>query len=442
MLTALGLAAVIALIVANGYFVAAEFSFVAARRGRLEELAEAGDPRARRALEVTKRLSFMLSGAQLGITVTSLVVGYIAEPTLGRAFLPLVELAGLPAATARGIAFTIAFIVATAAQMVIGELGPKNLAIARPEPVSLALARSTWWYTRVAGPVITLFDNASNGLLRAVGIEPVEEITGGVSPEELELIIEESGREGALTPAQTGLLSRVLEFRSLRAEDALVPRRDVVAIGAAATGAELRALALATGRSRFPVVGDSLDDVRGVVQVKDLLRVASSGRDGARVTELMHPALAVPESAPLGQLLSDMRGAHTPLAVVVDEYGGTAGIVTLEDIVEELVGEIADEYDVDEPHVVDRGDGTFRVPGSLRIDEVTRGTGVVLPEGDYDTVSGLVMAELERVPEPGDEVALPVALVTVESMQGHAVGTVRLQPIAPPAAEDGAEDEA
>ena len=430
MTTALGIAAVLALILANGYFVAAEFAFVAVRRGRLEELAAAGDARASRAVDVTRRLSFVLSGAQLGITVTSLVVGYIAEPTLGRALQPLVELAGLPPASARGVAFSIAFALATATQMVVGELAPKNLAIAEPEPVALSLARSTWWYTRIAGPLIRLFDSSSNRLLRAVGIEPVEELSGGVSAEELELIISESGREGTLTSAQTRLLSRALEFRELRAEDVLVPRRDVVAIRADATGADLRELALDSGRSRFPVIGDSLDDVRGVVQAKDLFRVPPAARAAVPVADLLQPALAVPESARLGRLLTEMREARTPLAVVVDEYGGTAGIVTLEDVVEELVGEIADEHDVDEPRVVAHADGSLGVPGSWRIDEVARDTGVALPEGDYDTVSGLVMAELGRLPEVGDTVELATARLVVESMNGLAVGTVRLTPLA------------
>src|SRR5690606_19435493 len=223
------------------------------------------------------------------------------------------------AASARGVAFTIAFALATAVQMVIGELAPKNLAIARPEAVALSLAPSTWWYTRAAAPLIRLFDGSANRLLRAVGIDPVEEIAGGVSAEELELIIRESGREGTLSSAQTRLLSRALEFRGLRAEDVLVPRRDVVSISVDATGADLRALALESGRSRFPVIGESLDDVRGVVQAKDLFRVPPAARADVRVADLAQPALAVPESARLGRLLVEMREAHTPLAVVVDE---------------------------------------------------------------------------------------------------------------------------
>ncbi|HVL98875.1 MAG TPA: hemolysin family protein [Egibacteraceae bacterium] len=437
MLTALGLLAVGALIAANGYFVAAEFSFVAARRTRLEEAASAGDRRATLALTVRERLSFMLSGAQLGITATSLLVGYIAEPTLGRALRPLVALAGLGEQAAFGVAFTLGFIVATTAQMVVGELAPKNLAIARAEPVALSLARSTYWYTRLAGPVIRLFDNAANGLLRAVGIAPVQDVPNAVSPEELEHIIAESTREGSLTAGQAGLLSRALDFRSLRAGDVMVARPQIVSIPADATCEDLRRLAVESGHSRFPVVGGDLDDVRGVVQAKDVFRVDAAVRARAPVRSLLQPTLAVPETATVGSLLGELRAAHSPLAVVVDEHGGTAGIVTLEDIVEELVGEIRDEHDPAEPGVQALRDGSFLVPGGWRIDETARDTGVALPEGDYDTVGGLVMASLGRVPEPGDIVEVDGARLQVHSLTGLAVGAVRLVPAGAGSARHG-----
>lgn len=429
MLTALGLLAVLALILANGYFVAAEFAFVAARRGRLEERAAAGDRRAQRALGVLRRLSFMLSGAQLGITVTSLVVGYIAEATLGRAIRPLLEFAGLPARASIGLSLTLGFVIATTAQMVLGELAPKNLAIARPEQIALSLARPTALYMRLAGPIISLFDNASNGLLRLVGIEPVEELRGGRSAEELELIIRKAGREGALTPQQTALLHRALEFRTLRVVDAMVPRPHVVSLQGDATCEDLRRLSVGSGHSRFPLVGSGLDDVLGVVQAKDVLSVPIDRRAATPARTLLHEPLAVPEQAPLSHLLADMREAHAPLALVIDEYGGTAGIVTLEDIVEELVGNIQDEYDLTEPGALRRPDGSYLVPGHWRLHEVERDTGLELPEGDYDTLAGLVMARLGRVPRVGDAIQLhDVAHLRVEEMDGMAVARVRIDP--------------
>jgi CBS domain containing-hemolysin-like protein len=409
MTTALGLAAVATLIAANGYFVAAEFAYVAVSRGRLELLAEDGDRRAARALEVTRRLSFMLSGAQFGITVSSLLVGFIVEAMLGR-----------------GIGFTLGFAAATATQMVIGELAPKNLGISRPEPIARSLAAVTLWYLRIAGPLVRLFDSSANRLVRLVGIQPVDELARGVGPDELAVIFGSAGERGALQPAQTELLERVLEFRNLRAADAMAPRTSVVSIPADATAEQLRRLAVETGHSRFPVVGDGLDDVTGVVQAKDVLGVPQDQRDRTPVSRLMTATLAVPESALLGPLLAAMRHAHTPLAIVVDEHGGTAGVVSLEDIVEELVGEIRDEHDRPEPTVHQLAAAAWRVPGSWRIDEVDRDTGMQLPTGDYDTVGGLVMAELGRVPHPGDEVRLPGCRMRVESMDGHAVAWVRL----------------
>lgn len=427
MIVALGLLAVLALILANGYFVAAEFAYVAARRGKLEELAGQGNRRAERALGVIRRLSFVLSGAQLGITVTSLVVGYIAEATLGRALRPLILLVGVSEQASFGVSVTVAFFLATVALMVLGELAPKNLAIARPEPLAIALSGSYALFMRVAGPLVRVFDGASNRLLRSIGIEPVEELSAGASAEELTYIFSEARREGTLTQEQTALLSRALEFGTLRAVNAMVARPHIVTLPLDASCEDLRALAVASGHSRFPLVGEGLDDVRGVVLARDVLAVPAADRPRSPAASLASQPLVVPESAPLDQLLVELREAHVQLALVVDEYGGTSGIVTLEDIVEELVGSIEDEYDAEEP-AMERGPGGARViPGSWRIDEAAR-EAIPLPEGEYETVSGLVMAHLGRVPRPGDVVELAHAILRVEDLDGLAVGRVRVEP--------------
>lgn len=335
----------VVLVLATAYCVAAEFAFVATGRHRLEERAREGDRRATHALAVQRRLSFMLSGAQLGITITSLLLGVMVEPTLARALRPLLAAIGVNPVAVPGIAVVLALLIATGIAMVFGELAPKNLAIGEPERVALRLARPTRFVLRVAAPAIALFDNASNSLLRLVGIEPAEELDHAVTAEELEVIIAESGRVGSLTASQTGLLQRVLDFRALRAGEVLVPRPSVVTITADATCAELADLARTSGLSRFPVIGDDLDDVRGVVVAKDVLGVPHERRAVESVRTLLTPPLAVPESALLSPLLSDLREAHSQLALVVDEYGGVTGIVTLEDIVEELVGDIRDEHD-------------------------------------------------------------------------------------------------
>ncbi|MGI8574432.1 MAG: hemolysin family protein [Egibacteraceae bacterium] len=423
----LGLLIVLALIAANAWFVAGEFAYVTAHRKRLEELADSGDARAKRALSVLGRLSFMLSGAQLGITVSSLALGFVTEQTLGRALRPLLLGLGVAPSAATGLSLTLGLVVATVTQMIFGELAPKNLAIAIPNPTALRLARSTWLYLRVAGPVIAFFDNATNGLLRLVGVEPIEELEGGVSPEELELIISESERKGALPESQATLLTRALEFRELDAADAMVPRPQAVTIEGDATCDELRALASESGHSRFPVVAGDLDEVQGIVEVKEILRVARAQRAVTTVDQLMTPPLAVPESTSLGPLLTKLRTASSQLALVLDEFGDVAGLVTLEDIVEELVGEIHDEYDPQEPAPRTEPDGSIVLPGSWRLDETERDTGIALPRGQYETLSGLMMQWLGRLPRVGDAVTVDGVALEVTELDGMAVGRLRLR---------------
>ncbi|MFC4062974.1 hemolysin family protein [Planomonospora corallina] len=406
--TALGLLAVLLLTLATGYFVAQEFAFVAADRGVLREQADAGDAAAARALEVTGRLSFMLSGAQLGITVTALLVGFIAEPAIATVIRPGLEAAGVPAPAVPGVAIALAVAVATAIQMVFGELAPKNLGIARPEPVAKFLAGSTLVYLKIAGPVIRLFDSAATGLLRRVGVEPVEEVEHGASPEELSRIIAESGETGDLPPRLSELLERALEFGDRTAEDVMVPRPRVVLLRHDRPVSDLLDAVREHGHSRYPVLrGGSGDDVAGVTGVRELLR---SGLSDGPLERITRPALLVPDSLPLPVVLDRMRAARDDLACVIDEYGGLAGVITVEDLAEELVGELVDENDPEPAEAVADGD-SWKVPGTLRIDEVERATGLSLPTSDgYDTVAGLVLAVLGRMAEPGDEVTVTLTV--------------------------------
>jgi CBS domain containing-hemolysin-like protein len=434
-MTALGLFGVVALIAANGYFVAVEFAFVAARRSRFVELADEGDRRSIRALAVHKRLSFMLSGAQLGITVTSLVLGFIAEPAIARVLAPVLEAAGIPEAATFGIALILALVFATMSQMVFGELAPKNLAIAKPESVARALAPSTWLFMRVAGPVIRLFDGSANRLLRLIGVEPVEELHAAVSTEELDLIVDSSAESGHLTHQQAALLARAIDFGELEASDAMIPWNRVITIDAEATAADLRDL-MDSRHSRFPVLDDD-GKVQGIVHAKDLLGVDRMAYDTTAVTSLLHEILAVPEAAGLNVVLAELRAHATEMAIVIDEYGGPAGVVTLEDIVEELVGEIEDEYDSDEPgDQVEIEPGVWSVVASSRPDEIERMTGFQLPEGEYDTVAGLVLDRLERIPEVGDSVVVDGIRIGVVQVDGFAIQQLLLQ--VDPATADGA----
>ncbi|MGN9837627.1 hemolysin family protein [Nonomuraea sp. H19] len=405
----LGLLALFLLTAATGYFVAQEFAFVAADRGLLREQAAAGDAAAQKALQVTSRLSFMLSGAQLGITVTALLVGFLAEPAIAVIVRPLLADAGLSDAAITGVSVATGVFVATVVQMVLGELAPKNLGIARPEPVAKFLAGSTLVYLAIVGPVVRLFDSAATGLLRLVGIEPVEEVEHGATPEELSRIIEESTRAGELPPRLSDLLERALEFGDRTAEEIMVPRPRVVVLRDTQTISDLLGVMRECGHSRYPVVSED-GDVAGVTGVRELL---ASGLDDALITTITRPALLVPDSLPLPTVLDRMRSANDDIACVIDEYGGLAGVITVEDLAEELVGELLDENDPDPVSAVEQPGGVWEVPGWLRLDEVERATGISLPESDdYDTLAGLVLARLARMPDPGDVVTVPVGQVT------------------------------
>ncbi|MEV4520345.1 hemolysin family protein [Micromonospora tulbaghiae] len=451
MLILVGLLLITVLTAATGYFVAQEFGYVAVDRGKLKQLADGGDRAAARALEVTGRLSFMLSGAQLGITVTALLVGYVAEPYLGAGLADLLGLAGLSSSVSLPLSVALALIIATVVQMVLGELAPKNLAIARAEPLARALSRSTLMYLKIAGPLITLFDRAAVRLLRRVGIEPIEELPSGATPQDLEQIIAESREEGHLDAEMSDLLDRGLDFRELTAGEAMVPRVDVHTVRADEPVSRIVEL-LDTGHSRFPVSGaEGVDDLIGVVGIADVLGVPPAQRATTRVDAVAVPPLLVPETLPLPTVLDRLRSGHRQLACVVDEYGGFAGVITLEDLAEELVGPIRDEDDPPDRAAARQEDGSWVVPARWRIDEVADSTGIELPEApEYDTLSGLVMRELGRVPEVGDRLEIPVAtdgdgpaggrrvLVEVLAVDRHVADSVRLRPTADVSGEGGA----
>ncbi|GGN59613.1 membrane protein [Actinoplanes lobatus] len=406
MLITIGVVAIVLLTAATGYFVAQEFAYVAVDRERLRARAADGDPAAARALRVTQRLSFVLSGAQVGITVTALLAGYVAEPYLGRGTAELLGLTGLSEAASLSIAMVFALLFATVVQMVLGELAPKNLAIAKPEALARALSRSTLIYLTVVGPLIRVFDATANRLLRAVGIEPIEELPQGATTEDLDRIIAAAGSEGSLDAHAARLLDHGLDFRTRTAAEVMRPRVDVTTIGENEPASRVVDL-LDTGHSRFPVIGDGLDDVIGIVSIADVVTLDPAVRGTTPVGSLATAPVALPEPLGLPQVLDRLKAAHRQMAIVVDEYGGFAGIITLEDVAEELVGDIRDEDDLPEPVIEPAGDGDWLIPGRARIDEITDATGVRLPGDDrYDTVSGLILARLGHLPVAGEQVDL------------------------------------
>jgi CBS domain containing-hemolysin-like protein len=353
----------------------------------------------------------MLSGAQLGITITALVVGFIAEPATAALIAPVLGALGVPDTAAGPAALAVGFVLATAVQMVLGELLPKNLALARAEPLAKALAASTLAYLAVAGPVIRLFDAASTRLLRLVGVEPVEELSHGATLTELGDIIGESHRSGRIPADLSVLLERALTFGERTATEVMVPRPDVVAVPAGATVGRLKELIAETGHTNYPVHDRDIDDVIGIAGVREIAPPGTP--DDRLVADLVRPALLLPGTVPLHLVLGRMRDAHEEFAAVVDEYGGLAGILTFEDIAEQLVGQIADENDALAPAPAPAG-GVWRLPAALRIAQVRDVTGLALPDDPaYDSLSGLFMARLGRLPRIGDRVE-----VTVEPRHG------------------------
>ena len=400
---------------------------MAVDRDRVDVDAAGGSRRARATASALRLLSFNLSGAQLGITATSLVVGFIAEPTIAEAIRPLLD-GVVGEQRARGTAIVIALVLATVATMVVGELIPKTIAIAKPRPTAYLLAAPMLVVTRVLGPVIRLLNGTANWTVRHLGIEPQEELTSVRSLEELELLIRSSGEEGTLEPEALTLLTRSLRFGEKDAADALIPRLSVVSLSIDDAVSTLVEQAVATGHSRFPVVGADLDDVRGVVHVKDVYRVPYDERSTRPVAGLMVPAFVVPETRDLADLLSDLRGVGSHLAVVVDEHGGTAGIITLEDILEEIVGEIDDEHDRPLTRLTRvQRPGEWHLAGTLHSDEVFDACGFPMPEGDYETLAGFVLAHLGRIPEPGDGFEHEGWGLEVMELEGRRVATIRLQ---------------
>jgi CBS domain containing-hemolysin-like protein len=383
-----------------------------------------------------RRLSFHLSGAQLGITATSLVVGFIAEPTVAAALEPLLgDLVGEARATS--VSIVMALVIATIAQMVLGELVPKTLAIANPRTAAYLLAGPMVLVARILGPMITFLNGAANATVRRLGIEPQEELMAVRSLEELELLIRSSGEEGTLEPEALTLLTRSIRFGEKDAADALVPRRSVLTMYIDDTVQTLAIRSVESGKSRFPVVGADLDDVLGVVHVKDVYSVPFAERGSTPIAQVMVPAFAVPETRDLAGLLVDLRRTGTHLAVVVDEHGGTAGIITLEDVLEEIVGEIDDEHDRRRATLTRvQRPGEWVLDASQHHDEVFDACGFPMPEGDYETLAGFVLAKLGRIPEVGDSLEHDGWHLRVTSLDGLRVAAVELRrPEAP--AEEG-----
>src|SRR3954462_2937033 len=421
------LLAAVLLTAITGFFVAAEFSLTTVDRGAAEEAAQAGDTGAAGVVKALRGLSTELSAAQLGITLTTLVVGFLAEPALGGLIEPVLTAIGLPEGATAPIAVALGIALATFLQLILGELGPKNMAIARPLRTAALVAPGLRGFTRVTGPAVRALQAVANGIVRRLGIEPREELDDVRGAEELAAVARRSAEEGDLSPIAARLLRRSLGLRGKVARDVMTPRTRLWTLSSAATAADVIDAAIRSGWSRFPVYGADLDEVTGVVHVKHAVAVPDEERNHRTAGELAEPVLAVPSSLHLDPLLDLLRDQGLQLALVVDEWGATHGIVTLEDIVEELVGEITDE--TDRPLRQLRRDGEdWLLSGLLRPDEVRERTGIPVPEGRYETVAWFVLERLGRLPQEGESVEVEGWRLTVAGLEGRRVSRLRATP--------------
>ncbi|MFJ5738598.1 hemolysin family protein [Streptomyces microflavus] len=431
------------LCVACGAFVAAEFSLTTVERGELERAVERGERGSASALKAVRSLTFQLSGAQLGITVTNLVIGMLSEPSIAKLIRSPVEAAGLPPAAASTLALVIGTALSTVVLMVVGELVPKNWAISSPLAVAKAVATPQRAFTAVFRPFISHLNNTANRIVRRFGLEPTEELASARSPQELVALARHSAKEGALEADTAELFVRTLSLAQLTAENVMTPRVQVTALEVRATAEDVANATRATGLSRFPVYRGSLDSVVGVAHIKDVLAIPADQRPRKRVSEMLREPLLVPETLTVDRLLDQLSG-KLAMAVVIDEYGGTAGVVTLEDIVEEVVGEVRDEHDPHEtPDLAAAGEDAdgrtlWSADGAARTDQLSR-IGLRVPEGPYETLAGLIAAELGRIPTVDDTVELTGWRIDVVDATGRRAARALLH--APlPGVEERAEE--
>lgn len=413
----------ILLIIGCGLFVAAEFSLITVNRNTVREAAASGDKKSAGVLKAMNTLSTQLSGAQLGITLTNLGIGFLSEPAIAALVVgPLMD-TGLPAPLARSASVALALILATVLTMVFGELVPKNLAIAKPHATARATAGFQMGFSTATGPLLRFFNGSANKIVRALGIEPQEELASARSPEELTVLVRHSARQGMLPVDTAELLERSFAFGSRRAHDAMTPRTRMVTLTPEQSVQEMLNTAARTGHSRFPVMMSGSHEVLGVVHVRRALAIAFTDREHVTVAAIMDEPTLIPDTVELDDLMDTLRAGGLQMAILIDETGDIAGIITLEDLVEELVGEVVDEHDPEDDTSERLPFNIWRLDGALRPDEVTTILGHSIPKGsEYDTLAGLVTLKLGRIAEPGDTVA-----ISTEPLHGFPAATVELR---------------
>ena len=425
------LAAVVGLVLLNGFFVMAEFALVGARRSKLAAMAEGGDRGAKRALAAIRDLDRYISGTQLGITLASLALGWIGEPALAVVVdLGLAKVGiQVPPGVAHSAAATItAFLIITFLHIVFGELAPKSVALVMPERVSGVIALPLMLFSKLMSPFITLLNGTANSILRLFGIRPMSESEHAHSPEELRFLVVQARAHGTLDESDSAMLAGIFDFHEKRAADVMRPRTEIAAISIDATEEEVWKYLRTERYSRYPVHSGSLDDIEGVFLAKDLWLFDHKRPFVLR--DFVREALYVPSTRPAPRVLEDLRRTRAHMAVIIDEFGGTAGILTMEDLVEEVVGDIADEHDMVSREAVNV-DGMLELAGSLSLVDVRSDHKVAIPEGDWTTLGGYVFSRIGRIPTLGDRAPYPAGELEVVAMDGRRVAAVRVHRQAP-----------
>jgi magnesium and cobalt exporter, CNNM family len=415
------------LVLANGFFVAAEYAFVRIRKTQLDELVQRGSARARLAANVVDRLDQYISASQLGITLCSLAIGWIGEPAVAALIEPL--FGWLPEAVLHLVAFALAFGVITYLHIVAGELAPKYLAIQRALPLALWCAYPLHLFYRVMYPFIALVNASANAILRIGGIRPGDELNVH-SEEELKMLVAVSTKKGVLKESERVIVGRAMEFADRIVRQVMVPRTEIVAVSDETPVAEVLITARQHRFSRFPVFHEDLDHIIGIVHVKDLVGVDKDNRTRAR--DVMRKVPVMPETMRLDEALAEFRRQRVQLAIVLDEFGGTAGLVTLEDVIEQLVGEVQDEFDIEAPAFKEEAPGTFVVDGLTSLEALRDRLGVTLVDEPYDTVGGLVFGRLGRLAAVGDAIEIEGYRFQVTAVDGRRVAQVRVVRARPP----------
>jgi CBS domain containing-hemolysin-like protein len=439
--TGLRLLGVAVLVMLNGFFVAAEFALVSARRGRLEQLAAGGDKAAALSRRMQDQLDRYIAAAQLGITLASLALGWIGESTIAAMVEPPIEYGlglllsnlamseGIATVISHAVGIGVAFFIITALHIVLGEQAPKVYAIHEPEVTARVIARPLYWFDRLFAPVIRFLDGATGLVLRAFGIREGGSHTRVHSSEELRMLVEESGEAGVLDEQSQEMLINVFAFGNRPAYQAMVPRTETVTIDSDATVREFLERFATSGHTRFPVLGPGgIDDVYGIVSAKDLLLVMRSGEidiDGP-IASFVRPAFFTPEAKHIGDLLREMRHQHQRMAILIDEYGGMAGVVTLEDLIEEIVGDIDDNQQHPDANPQRIDDHTIVVEGQMRVEEANADLHLSLPTGDYETLAGFILTKIGRLPSTGDIITGHGVRLTVLEMQGPRIKRVEI----------------